>query len=120
MHQRIEKYAVIEQIVLLCGVNIVRRARARIGDFGVENTANRARVPFGAKQLYNLCRRQNLMVVPLHPFTGILLVGPAQRIEINAGLYHDRFIEGKPAGDFTVVAFKDFFRIADKQLDNLL
>ena len=59
------------------------------------------------------------MVVPLHPRAGILLVGPAQRVKVDAGLHDDRFIEGKPARDLVMIAVEHLLRVADEQLNDL-
>ena len=60
------------------------------------------------------------MVVPLHPGAGVLLIGPAQCVKVDARLDHNRLVEGKPAGDFAVKALKHLFRIANEQLDDVL
>ncbi|MNL23902.1 hypothetical protein D3C87_1453140 [compost metagenome] len=118
--QRVKEYAVVEQIVNLGSTHIVRGLRARIGHFRIKNAAHRPPVAFLVEQLHHFRRCQHFVMVPLHPGAGVLLVRPAQGVEIDARLHHNRLVEGEPARNFAVVACEHLFGVAHKQFDHLL
>ena len=118
VHQRVEKHTVVEQIVDLRRAQVMRGAGAWVGHLRIEDAANGPGIAEFAKSLHHAGGRQHLMVVPLHPGAGVLLIGPAQGIQIDPGLHHDRLIKGKPAGYLQVVAGKDLLRVAHKQLNH--
>ena len=118
VHQRVEKHTVVEQIVDLRRAQVMRGAGAWVGHLRIEDAANGPGIAEFAKSLHHAGGRQHLMVVPLHPGAGVLLIGPAQGIQIDPGLHHNWLIKGKPAGHLRVVAGKDLLRVAHKQLNH--
>ena len=60
---------------------------------------------------HRLGGRQYFVIVPKHPFFCVLLMGPADRIEIATSLNNDRLIEGKPLFDSITVTLEGDFGI---------